>query len=143
MERLLGIDFGQTRVGLALSDPLGMFATGLTTLTYTSISQLITQIQSLLTQHEVMAVVIGLPLSQTGEEGKAAIDVRAFGQALGDATGISITYVDERFTSVIAQQSLRAQGIQPSRQKGLVDQTAAALILQQYLDRAASPPPTC
>jgi putative holliday junction resolvase len=137
MGRLLGIDYGKKRVGVALSDPLSMFATGLDTLENRSLKQLLNDLQTLASEHDVERFVIGLPLRSTGEAGEAAEAVQVFGEHLTQHTGIPISYEDERFTSVIAQQSLREQGVQTSRQKHLVDKTSAALILQQYLDKAS------
>jgi putative Holliday junction resolvase len=135
--RLLGIDYGAKRIGLALSDPLGMFASGLQTLDNTSEKQVLRALQAIIDQHQIEHLVIGLPLKTTGEAGPATEAVQTFGEQLAVATGLPITYEDERFTSVIAQQSLREQGVQPSRKKHLIDQTSAALILQQYLDKRA------
>ncbi len=138
MTRLLGIDYGRKRVGLALSDPLGIFASGLGTIENKSLKQLLRDVAAVITQHNVSKVVIGLPLRTTGETGEAAEAVQNFGELLAQATGVNVIYEDERFTSVIAQQSLREQGVEPSRKKHLVDQTAAALILQQYMDKLAN-----
>jgi putative holliday junction resolvase len=138
MGRILGIDYGLKRVGLALSDPLGIFASGLTTLPNKSAKQLLKELQAVINEHQVEKLVMGLPVRSTGELGTAAEAVQAFGNELSKATGLPVFYEDERFTSVIAQQALQAQGVQPSRQKHLVDQTSAALILQQYLDKSAN-----
>ncbi len=137
MGRILGIDFGKRRIGLALSDPLGMFASGLTTLDNRSEKAAIKALIEVIQAHQVEHLVFGLPLRHTGEEGDSAEAVKQFASLVESATQIPITFEDERFTSVIAQQSLREQGVQPSRQKHLVDQTSAALILQQYLDKQA------
>lgn len=134
MGRLLGIDYGKKRIGLAISDPLGIFATGLTTLENRSLKHVLNELKALAEAHNVERMVIGLPLKESGEQGLLAVEAQAFGTALAEALGVAVVYVDERYTSVIAQQTLRAQGIQPSRQKHLTDKTAAALILQQYLD---------
>lgn len=134
MTRLLGVDYGKKRVGLALSDPLGMIASGYETLEVRSKKQLLADLKSVIESQQVSKIVMGLPVRSTGEEGEMAEVVRAFGQKLEAATGLEVVYVDERFTSTIAQQALQAQGIKPSRKKHLVDKTAAALILQNYLD---------
>lgn len=139
MGRLLGMDYGKKRIGLAISDPLGMFATGLTTLENRSRKQVLSQLQLLVKEHHVERLVIGLPFKESGERSPLAEEAEALGAAIAEALDIAVVYVDERYTSVIAQQALRAQGIQPSRQKHLTDKTAAALILQQYLD---THPPT-
>ncbi len=137
MGRLLGIDYGKRRVGLAISDPLGMFASGLETLDNRSEKRLLADLQQVIQEHNIEKIILGLPLKSTGEFGEAAETVQGFGEKLSQVTGLEVGYEDERFTSVIAQQSLKAQGVQPSRQKHLTDKTAAALILQQYLDKRA------
>ncbi len=136
-KRFLGIDYGQKRVGLALSDPLGIFASGLMTVENKSTKALIVEIQKILTEYAIETVVMGLPIRSQGELGATGLAAKAFGEVLGEKTGVQVIYEDERFTSVIAERSLRAQGVKPSRQKHLTDQTAAALILQQYLDKTS------
>ncbi len=137
MGRLLGLDYGKKRVGVAISDPLSMFASGYDTLPNQSAKKLIQALKEIMDEYQVELVVMGLPLRSTGEKGESAEAVEAFAQQLIEATGVTVVYEDERFTSVIAQQSLREQGVQPSKQKHLTDKTAAALILQQYLDKQA------
>jgi len=136
--RILGIDYGKKRVGLALSDPLGMFASPLMTLDVLPEKAFYKALKDIIETHEVEKLVIGLPLNHQSEETEAAQSARALGDRIQAETSVSIYYQDERFTSVIAIRALQAQGVQPSRNKGLVDQTAAALILQQYLDRFGS-----
>ena len=140
MGRLLGIDYGLKRVGLALSDPLGMFASSLDTLPNDSAKKLMALLQDVIKTHDVEMIILGLPVRSTGELGDAAERVQKFGTQLAEATGLPVLYEDERFTSVIAQQVLRDQGVQPSRQKHLIDKTSAALILQCYMDKAARGP---
>lgn len=133
-ERILAIDYGQKRIGLAVSDPLGRFAVGLPTLERTRKTDLWTPLAALRDQYGIHTVVVGLPRNMDGSEGPMAHKVRAFGAMLSAQLGCEVTYLDERLTSALAEQTLRAQGIAPSRQKGLVDQAAAARILQDYLD---------
>lgn len=135
MERILGIDYGKKRIGLAISDPLGIFATGLETLEIASEKRLIAALVQIIREYGIVRVVVGLPLRTTGEPGPIGDVVKQFADKLAQITGLPVTLEDERYTSVIAQQSLQAQGIKPSRNKHLVDKTAAALILQQYLDK--------
>lgn len=137
MSRLLGIDYGKKRIGLALSDPLGMFASGLTTLENTRPKALIKALEEVVQAHEVSLIVMGLPLKTTGEKGESAEAAEALAQQITEKLGVPVVFEDERYTSVIAGHALQQQGVKPSRQKHLVDQTAAALILQQYLDKKA------
>jgi putative holliday junction resolvase len=135
MSRLLGIDYGKKRIGLAISDPLGIFASGLDTLENRSPKQVVQAIQSIIQAYNVEKLIVGLPLKTSGEAGVAVEGVQQFGTWLSEATGLPIFYQDERFTSFLAEKSLREQNIKPSRQKHLVDKVSAALILQQYLDK--------
>lgn len=137
MDRYLGLDYGKKRIGVALSDPLGMFASGLTTIEGRSEKDRLAQVVALIDTHQVRVVVLGLPRKTTGELGDLAETIQVFGQKLTEQTDVSVLYEDERYTSKIAEQALREAGKQPSRQKGLIDQTAAALILQQVLDKKA------
>ncbi len=135
--RILGIDPGKKRVGLAISDPFGNFAVGLATISNYPGKDLVPEILAICTQYDVERVIMGLPLHMSGEEGPSAVDARAFAGLLESALPCPIELMDERLTSKLAEQSLRAMGIQSSRHrgKGIVDQAAAMRILQDYLDR--------
>ncbi|MBY0450695.1 MAG: Holliday junction resolvase RuvX [Cyanobacteria bacterium] len=136
--RVLALDLGKKRVGLAVSDPLGHFAVGLDTVTFRSPEQLAPMIQALVEKYDVKTLIVGLPVHLKGVEGSQAGWVRGVAEYLAAETGCQLVYLDERLTSVIAKQSLREQGIQPSRPKvraqGLVDQVAAMRLLQDYMD---------
>lgn len=133
--RLLGIDLGDKRVGLAISDPTGHFAIGLETIIRTRHMNLCDEIKLLCQKHGISAVIIGLPISMNGTAGSQAEKVRAFAEELQAFLQLPLHFMDERLTSVMAQQTLRAQGIQPSRQKHLIDQASAQRILQDFMDR--------
>lgn len=137
--RILGIDPGDKRIGLAISDPFGNFAVGLETLGNYEGKDVLPEIKAVCDRYEVSEVVIGLPLHMSGEEGISAQKARALGEVLATGLNIPIIFMDERLTSKIAEQSLRTMGVQSSRhrQKGIVDQAAAMRILQDYLDRKA------
>ncbi len=135
MTRILGIDHGTVRIGLALSDELGMFAHPLKTLdTSTSVEQ---EIADLVTQKRIHEVVIGLPLRMDGQRGEASKRVEVFADRLRKVLPheVRIEMVDERLTSVAAERSLGLEGKMKSlEQKKLVDQIAAVAILQDYLN---------
>lgn len=134
--RILAIDVGTKRVGLAISDPLGMFAVGLETVEVQSKQQLLEQITAVCKKYEVATIVLGLPKHMDGREGPEAEKVRKLAERIQVMYPEgSIQFLDERLTSVMAHQTLREQGIKASRNKGLVDQAAAKRILQDYLDR--------
>lgn len=138
MARILGIDYGMRRIGLALSDPTATIAGPLPTLVRRRGKRPPVQaILDLLAEHEVEEVVIGLPLSSEGEESEWTAEVRAFGDAVGRRGAVEVHYLDERFTSARAERAIREAGLKKKEreEKERVDATAAVLILQAYLDR--------
>lgn len=132
--RVLGIDFGERRVGLALSDPLGLTAQPLGVLTNRR-EKTIADIVKLAAEHNVQTIVIGLPRHMSGEEGVKAAEVRAFGTLLAQATSVPVDYMDERLTTAAAQRLLSETGMSGAKKRAVVDKLAAALILQTWLDR--------
>jgi len=138
--RILGIDYGERRIGLALSDPTATIAQPLPTLTRRRGKRPPVQaIAEIVRTNDVAHVVIGLPLTLAGDENEWTAEVRAFGNALAERAGVPVTYIDERFTSVRAEQAVRASGLKRSQreEKARVDAAAAILILQAFLDRRA------
>lgn len=139
MARVLGIDFGERRVGLAVSDPTGTIAQPLPTLQRRRGKRApVARVAELAGEQGVSAIVIGLPLTLAGEESEWTGEVRAFGDALAARTGLPVNYVDERMTSVRAERAVRSMGLPRHRreEKDRVDAAAAMLILQAYLDFA-------
>lgn len=136
--RILAIDPGMKRIGLAVSDPFGNFPIGLETLSNYEGKDLIPELKAICEKYEIARIVIGLPLHMKGHEGTSALMARDLARKLDEGLGLPIDLMDERLTSKIAEQTLRAQGIQGSRHKksGLIDQAAAMRILQDYLDMA-------
>lgn len=130
----LGLDVGRKRIGVAGCDGTGLIATGLMTIERHSLEQVLTQLQALIVERQVQVLVIGLPYSMDGSLGFQAKQVQKFARALTKALQLPVEYVDERLTSVQAEQLMQAQGISPSRNKALIDRKAASLILQQWLD---------
>jgi len=136
--RILGIDFGRRRVGLAISDPTATIAQPLPALTRREGKRPpVAAITALAQQHEVTEIVIGLPLSLQGDETAWTAEVREFGAKLADRTGVPVSWLDERMTSVLAEKTVRSLGLKRSERerKDRVDTAAALLILQAYLDR--------
>ena len=134
MGRLLAIDYGARRVGLALSDPLKMIASPYRTIINKNNTILIEEIERIITTEDVELTIIGLPLGMAGQKTEQTKKVEEFVDKLTDR-GIIIKYEDERWSSVAAKRSMKEQNIKSGYNKGLVDQTAAAIFLQQYLDR--------
>ncbi len=131
MHRILGIDYGEKRVGFALSDPMKIIASPYNTIPNNP--ELITDIQSIIKEKEVEIVVVGLPKGMKGQVTAQTEKVNRFVEMLID-NNIKVELIDERLTSVSAEKALIEQGIKTGHNKGLIDQTAAAIILQQYLD---------
>lgn len=137
MSRVLGLDYGERRIGVTISDPTRTIAQPLPTLLrrrgrrppYARLLEIIRE-------WEIEAVVIGLPVEISGDEGEPAAQVRKFGATLGERAGLLVEYRDERFTSVRAEKELLRLDMPASarRQKERVDAMAASLILQGYLD---------
>ena len=134
MGRALGIDFGTKRVGLALSDRSNMIASPYKTLNYVSDKDLITQLETIVTKNDIEILVLGLPINMKGKDTAQTIKVRNFKEILS-ALRIPIVYEDERLSSVSAINSLMLQNVKTGHNKPEIDKTAAAIILQQYLDK--------
>ena len=134
MGRLLAIDYGARRVGLALSDPLKMIASPYRTIINNNNTILIEEIETIIAAKDVELTIIGLPLGMAGQKTEQTKKVEEFVDKLTDR-GIIIKYEDERWSSVAAKRSMKEQNIKSGHNKDLVDQTAAAIFLQQYLDR--------
>lgn len=130
----LGLDLGRKRIGVAGCDGTGLIATGLETIYRKSFAQVVATLEAIIRQREVQVLVVGLPYSMDGTLGPQARQVIKLAQALSKALQLPVEYVDERLTSFQAEEMLKARNISPSRNKGLVDRQAAALILQQWLD---------
>ena len=137
MGRTLGIDFGSKRVGLALSDRLNLIASPYRTLDYISEKELIAQLKSIVYENNIEIFVLGLPINMKGEDTIQTKKVRNFKKLLS-GLGLPVIYEDERLSSISAKNSLVLQNIKTGHNKGAIDRTAAAIILQQYLDKSSN-----
>lgn len=137
---LLGLDYGARRVGIAVSDETETVAFALGTHTTPGDGSLLARLRRLVSERGVRAVVIGLPLEESGREGESAVRARAFAARIGAALGLPVSLLDERYSSREATAFLRAGG-RRRRPRGEIDALAAEIILQQYLDRERSAPP--
>ncbi len=134
MGRILGLDVGTKTIGIALSDPLGMFAQPVHTLGRQGVKKDVRALVRLAAEREVTGLVVGLPLELDGSEERSARLARQVGDALAEATGLPLHYVDERYSSVEAERALIAAEVSRKRRKAVIDQAAAVLILQSFLD---------
>jgi putative holliday junction resolvase len=132
--RVLALDVGERRIGVAMSDTEGILAAPLTTLKASPRSQALAQIAALVRHHTVDDVVVGLPLTMSGEIGPQARVVQSFAGELETVLGQPVYLFDERLTSIAAEQMMRDLGVKPSRRKDRIDEIAASIILQDYLD---------
>ena len=137
---MLGIDYGSRRIGVAVSDPMGIIAQGIGVVD--NGPSAIAELARLASSYAVVAIVVGMPFTLRGEMGRKAEEVERFIAELEGATGRKIIRADERFTTKSARATILAMGVKKKgrRDKGAVDRTAAALILQGYLDGASRRP---
>jgi putative Holliday junction resolvase len=134
----LGLDIGKKRIGVAGCDGTGLIAAGITTIERTSFAVDVEQVQALIAERSVQILVVGLPYTMDGNLGFQAKQVQKFAQRLSKILQLPIEYVDERLTSVEAENQLKAQKRFSSWNKGLIDRQAAQIILQQWLDQRRS-----
>jgi putative Holliday junction resolvase len=132
--RLLGVDYGDVRVGLAVSDPDRKIAFPLTTYERRGRDRDAEYFRALAKAEDVAGLVVGLPVHLNGVEGKKAAQARAFGAWLGAATGLPVAYWDERFSTAEAEAALWGAGLTHKRRKARRDRVAAQIVLQAYLD---------
>lgn len=130
----MGLDVGSKTVGVAVSDELGYSAHPIATLRRTNLVADLRQLTTLITQQEVVRLIVGLPLNMNGSEGLRVGESRRLGDALAEQTQLPVVYWDERLTSVAAEKSLIEANVSRKRRKQLIDQVAACLILQGWLD---------
>ena len=130
----LGLDVGSKRIGIAGCDRTGLIATGITTLHRTTFVQDVEELKRIIQERDVEILVVGLPYSMDGSLGFQARQVQKFTKRITAILKLPVEYVDERLTSYQAEQMIIAERRSPSRNKGLIDRKAAALILQQWLD---------
>ncbi len=132
--RVLALDLGKRRIGLALSDELGLTAQGLPTLERTKIREDLARLAQLAAERNVTQILIGNPIHMSGQEGRQAGHAREFGARLKAATGLPVEYWDERLTTVQAQRVLRESGVSIEKRAKAVDRLAAMILLESYLD---------
>lgn len=132
--RLLGVDYGQVRVGLAICDSEQRIASPLAIYKRRDPAADADFFRQLATREEVSGIVVGLPVHMSGDEGGKAKEARAFGEWLSQVTGLTVAYWDERFSTRTADEHLRQAGLSYQRRRERLDKVAAQIILQSYLD---------
>lgn len=137
--RVMALDVGDVRTGVALSDPLRLIAAPHCVVEKPSREAALEAIRALVEKHEPEVIVVGLPLEEDGAEGRQAGRVRAFAALLRQRVAPPIVFEDERYSSVAAHEALAAAGVKARKRRGKVDMIAAADILRAYLARAGAP----
>ena len=132
--RILGLDLGQKTIGVAISDPLGFTAQGITTIHRKSKAADIEELKKICKEYGVEKIVIGLPKNMDSSKGSRAVKCEEFAKALSDYTGIESVMRDERLTTVSAHNALNATNTRGKKRKSVVDQVAAVVILQDFID---------
>jgi putative Holliday junction resolvase len=132
--RILGLDHGTRRVGVAVSDEMHLIAQPLEYIAPEPFADFLTRLKEILRDKEVGLIIVGMPRNMDGSYGPAALKVQEFAAALKDATPIPLKLWDERLTTTQAQKFLIQGGVRRDKRKEKVDKTAAAILLQSYLD---------
>jgi len=133
--KIMGIDFGLKRIGIALSDIMGFLASPYTTLNRTNTNDDILFIKKIIDENSIKIVVFGLPYEMSGSEGEIAIKTKEFAELLQQSAKVEIKFVDERLSSIEAEEQLRLTIKDWKKRKLLLDQVSASIILQSYLDK--------
>ena len=135
--RILGIDYGRKRIGLAMSDPFQIMASTLDTIPNANHNLATENIALIVKEQNISAIVVGKPLHMSGDEGKMMQEVKVFVNSLENRISIPIFLWDERWTTIRAEKLLIETGRSPSHSRNKIDQLAAAFLLQSFLDRIA------
>jgi putative Holliday junction resolvase len=135
MEKILSLDLGTKRIGVAVSDSLGMLAHPFDVWAWKSIEYLLEQLKTTIEQQNIKKLVIGVPWTMKGTTSKKTEEVLEIINKLEKSLDLPVIKIDERLTSKMAQDSLKIMGKKPSRNKSKIDQLAAVIILQSYLDQ--------
>ncbi len=136
--RILAVDWGERRVGLAVSDPTGVIATALPTLTVGGRADAVGRVAAVAAECEAERIVVGLPLLMSGERGEAALAAETFAGALRERTKLRVEMYDERLTSALSERRLHEGGLRTGHAKARVDAGAAVALLESYLQRLAA-----
>ena len=137
--RLMGLDIGDRTIGVAVSNPLGWTAQGVTTIRRKSLEYDLEQLEKLVNEYKAEAFVLGLPLNMNGTSGEAVEKIKAMAEQLTEKFGLPIYYQDERLSTVSAHRALIEGDVSRKGRKKVVDKLAAVFILQTYLDNPNNP----
>ena len=131
----MALDYGDVRIGIAFSDLLQTIAYPFQTYRRKTLAEDLNYFLNLVKEKEVSKIILGLPVNMDGSVGERALKTKEFGEELSKTTGLEVEYVDERLTSVEAEEILISSGVRREKRKEVIDKIAAALILESYLNR--------
>ncbi len=134
MKRILGIDYGDVRVGLSLSDLTQTIAKPFKTINYSSSENLLDQLKRIIVEHEVCKIIVGIPHNMKGENTPQTLKVKKFVSFLKSNSSYDIALIDERLSSIEAEKTMHKMNIKTGHNKKEIDKIAASVILQEYLD---------
>lgn len=135
--RIMGLDVGEKTIGVAVSDPLGWTAQGVTVIRRVSLEQDLAALKTLVREHEVGKIVVGLPRRTDGSYGPETEKMYQFGEELKRTLELAVEYWDERFSTVVANRVLLEGDVSRAKRRKVIDKVAATVILQAYLDHRA------
>ncbi len=136
MNRKIGIDYGTVRIGVAVSDPLGIAARGIETIRWNGqdMDWAVARIAALCAEYKADTVVVGLPRRTDGKEGPSDQNARLLARRIEESAPVRVVLQDERYTTVLAHRIMQETGMRRDKKKSVVDQIAAEILLQDYLD---------
>lgn len=132
--RKMGIDYGDKRIGIALTDPMCIISSPYEVFKNLGLVQSLSHIDKLIKEFDVDEVVMGLPLNMDGSEGERALIHKEIGQKIADFSGVTVHYIDERLTSAEAEEFLISSGVRREKRKELIDKISAQIILQTFMN---------
>ena len=134
-KRLIGLDYGEARTGVAVSDLLGITAQGVTSIEHKSDKELIEKLQEYINEYKPAKIIVGLPLNMNATQGERVKKTKKFIKKLEDCFELEVDTIDERLTTVASHKTMTDLGVKKNKKKGIVDMMSAVLILQMYLDK--------
>jgi len=134
LKRIIGIDYGEVRVGISLSDLTQTIAKPFRTISYKNLDDLLTQLKEIIIANEVDKLVVGIPYNMKGEDTKQTLKVKEFISFLESHLSYDIALIDERLSSIEAEKTMHKMNIKTGHNKSDIDKIAASVILQEYLD---------
>lgn len=133
--RIMGLDYGDSRTGVAVSDLLGITAQGVESIKHTGEKQLIQRLSQIIKEYQVNKIVIGLPLNMNASSGQRVEKTKKFIEKLKNEFGLEVETIDERLTTVASHRTMTELGVNKNKKKNIVDMMSAVLILQMYMDK--------